>query len=67
MEITEKQIEKALNNTFQFGIDGTEELYNAIRAVEEKAYASLNIRKTREYFTESDKKKLYKKIKSLIS
>lgn len=68
---TLSQIEKALNNTFVFGIDGTEELYNKIRITADNTDTTRKIGdaipgKTPNYYSKSDWKKVYSVIKSEI-
>jgi len=67
MKATYNQIEKALNNTFEFGIDGTEQLYVAIRNVAQKSELNVNIHKSSFNYTKSDWKKIHAEIKKLIA
>lgn len=66
MKTTIAQIEKALNNTFEFGVDGTEEQYGAIRRLEDQAVLKVGteVQKTQHYFSKNDWKKVYSEIKN---
>jgi len=68
MKVTISQIEKALNNTFEFGIDGSEGEYNLIRNCEYEAILKIGseIGKTSHYFTKNDWKKVYSEIKKMM-
>ena len=69
MKTTFSQIEKALNNTFEFGTDGTQEQYDAIRSCEDSAILKVGseVKKTQHYFTKSDWKKVYSEIKNKLA
>lgn len=67
MKATYNQIEKALNNTFEFGIDGNQDKYELIRLSFYKAIDDVGIKKSQEYFTKSDWKAVYKQIKKTIA
>lgn len=67
MKATYNQIEKALKNTFIFGVDGTEDLYNAIRNAENDAFKKIIIHKSSDHYTKSDWKKVYLEIKKIIA
>jgi hypothetical protein len=69
MKVTNTQIEKALKNTFEFGTDGTQEQYDAIRSCEDAAILKVGteVQKTQHYFSKSDWKKVYSEIKKIIA
>ena len=66
MKATLKQIEKALDNSYEFGVDGSEELYQLARIYCDNAIDNVGLRKSRMYFTKSDWKAVYREIKRLI-
>ncbi len=69
MKTTFSQIKKALNNTFEFGPDGTQGQYEAIRSCEDSAILKVGtkVRKTQHYFTKSDWKKVCSEIKNKLA
>jgi len=69
MKVTITQIERALNNSFEFGTDGTQEQYNAIRNCENSAILEIGsqVRKTEHYFTKTDWIKVYTDIKNKLA
>ena len=67
MKVTYLQIAKTLNNTFEFGIDGSQEMYELIRANEEKAIKKAGISKSQTCFTKTDWITVYRTIKNLLS
>jgi len=67
MKATKKQIKKALNNTFEFGIDGSRELYNTIRNAENEAIEKSFIPRTRYHYTEKDWNVVYSNIQKMIN
>ena len=67
MKATYSQIEKALDNSFEIGVDGSQDMYEAIRLYCYKAIDKAGIKKSQEYFSKSDWKAVYKNIKKLIS
>lgn len=67
MKATYKQIDKALDNSFEFGVDGDQATYDAIRGSFSKAYNDVGIQKSPDFFTKSDWKAVHKRIKELIS
>jgi hypothetical protein len=67
MKATYNQIEKALDNSFEIGVDGSQDMYEAIRLYCYEAIEKAGIQKTQEYFTKADWKAVYKNIKKLIA
>lgn len=69
MRATNSQIEKALNNNFEFGIDGSLNLYNAIRRAHVPAIDAVmnQVKKTQGHFSKSDWKKLYTEIRRILT
>jgi len=67
MKATYEQIEKALDNSFEFGIDGSQELYELIRLYSHEAIDKVGIKKSEDHFTKSDWKAVHKMIKRLIA
>ena len=67
MKATYSQIEKALNNTFEFGIDGDQNKYESIRNAAYKAEINVNIHKSSFHYTKTDWRKIYAEIKKLIA
>jgi hypothetical protein len=69
MKVTNTQIEKVINNTFEFGIDGTESMYEAVSICEDAAIqkVGIEVKKTQHYFSKSDWKKVYSEIKKMIA
>jgi len=66
MKVTYLQIEKALNNTFEFGIDGSKKMYDSIRAKEYEAIEKAGISKSQTCFTKSNWKAIHKMIKNSL-
>lgn len=69
MKATNTQIEKAINNTFEFGTDGTQSQYDAIRSCEDAAILKVGteVQKTQHYFSKEDWKKVYGEIQKMIA
>lgn len=69
MKATNTQIEKAINNTFEFGTDGTHAQYDAIRNCEDAAILKVvtEVQKTQHHFSKSDWKRVYSEIKKMIA
>ena len=67
MKATYSQIEKALDNSFEFGVDGTREKYELIRSYAYEAIDRVGITKSQDHFTKNDWKAVYKAIKDLIA
>jgi len=53
-KLTFEKIEKALNNTYEIGVDGSQEYYQLIRNSLYQAIDNAGIRKTQEYFCKAD-------------
>jgi hypothetical protein len=68
MKTTLSQIEKAVKNTFEFGTDGTQDRYDAIKSCEDSAVlkVGIDVQKTQKYFTKSDWRKVYSEIKNKL-
>ena len=66
MKATYSQIEKALTNNFNFDVDGSRFLYEAIRTVYDDAVITSSIKKSSDHFSKKDWIKVYAEIKKLI-
>ena len=67
MKTTLKQIEKAINNTFEIGVDGDQDTYEVIRLYTDEAIEKCGIKKSNEFFTKSDWKAVYRKIQKILA
>ena len=68
MKATYNQIEKAVNGMFYIGTDGSQELYDSIKRLEDDAVIKVSnqVKKTTHYFTKSDWKKVHVEIKKQL-
>ena len=67
MKVTYAQIEKALDNSFQIGVDGDQDTYEAIRLYIDQAIDEVGPRRSREYYYKSDWKIIYRRLKELLN
>lgn len=67
MKTTLKKIEKAVFNTYEIGIDGTQDEYELIRLYLDEAINKCGIRKSSYHFTKSDWLAVFRKIQKLMS
>jgi len=67
MKVTLSQIKKALNNSFEVGVDGTMQLYARIREAESEAYRMADIKKSIHHYTAADRLKIARIIKASLA
>lgn len=66
MKATKKQIKKSLDNTFEIGVDGSEELYLFIRNAEYEAIQKAFIPRSYNHYTKKDFDIIYRNIQMIL-
>lgn len=64
MTITRKQAKLAVENAYEIGVDGSREIYDAVRSVADKAIVEVGTQqqKTQHYFNSRDWNRVYANI-----
>ena len=66
-KLTYEKIKKALDNTYEIDVDGSQEYYQLIRNSLYQAIDNAEIQKTQEYFCRADWEAVYREIIRLLT